>query len=43
MISGNSLAVPWLELPAFTAEGAGSIPGRAAAKYKKTKPKKRNT
>ena len=25
---GNSLAVQWLGLPAFTAEGAGSIPGQ---------------
>ena len=27
-IGGNSLAVQWLGLGAFTAEGAGSIPGR---------------
>ena len=27
---GNSLMVQWLELCAFTAEGLGSIPGRAA-------------
>ena len=25
--SGNSLAVQWLEIHAFTAEGTGSIPG----------------
>ena len=27
-IGGNSLAVQWLGLGAFTAEGAGSIPGQ---------------
>ena len=27
-IGGNSLVVQWLELCAFTAKGAGSIPGR---------------
>ena len=27
-IGGNSLAVQWLGLRAFTAEGTGSIPGR---------------
>ena len=27
-IHGNSLAVQWLGLHAFTAEGLGSIPGR---------------
>ena len=27
MVSGNSLAVHWLGLRAFTAKGLGSIPG----------------
>ena len=28
VVSGNSLAVQWLGLCTFTAEGTGSIPGR---------------
>ena len=28
IVSGNSLAVPWLGLGAFIAKGLGSIPGR---------------
>ena len=31
MESGNSLAVQWLGLSAFTAEGPGSIPGQGTS------------
>ena len=46
---GNSLVAQWLELRAFTAEGAGSIPGRgtkvpqATQCSQKTKNKKQKT
>ena len=33
-IRGNSLAVQWLGLRTFTAEGSGSIPGRELRSYK---------
>ena len=45
---GNSLAVPWLGLDVFTAEGSGSIPGRgtkipqATQHGQKKKKKKKN-
>ena len=42
MYIGNSLAVQWLGLGTFTAEGLGSVPGRGTKILHVAKKKKKN-